>query len=283
MSNNTVQNLLPLTNSQVLILKTLARNPNGLTREMLLEKSGVVCDNATLGPVYQEGIEKHSESLVAYRLVKVEKRSPTDPTLFKLTAGGVQAAGSYSARKRGQTDKVPPEELDPVVLSIRALKPYGLELFTDDDLKEIREQLPEEHREVTLTSLRQQIVNRRKQGAYAKETENFPHWYVEYRESREFKVFNARVKDQFGGCAIDPTHDKEVTVIHRRFKDEQGNNILACERISDGIALCARCLKRNHKFLVLIPEVNPLEIDESEPDTEERELSQGEEFYQNQD
>lgn len=280
MSNNT-QSLLPLTNSQVLILKTLARNPNGLTREMIAEKSGVVCDNAILGPVYQETMEKHPESLISYRLVKVEKLSPTAPTLFKLTAGGIQAAGSYSSRKRGATDKVPPEELDSVVLSIRALKPYGLELFTDDDIKEIRAQLSEEYNSVTIPSLRQQIVNRRKQGAYAKETENFPHWYVEYRESREFKLFNARVKDQFGGCAIDPTHDKEVTVIHRRFKDGQGKPILACERISDGIPLCARCLKRNHKFLALIPTANPLEVDD-EPE-EERELSESEEFYENTD
>lgn len=245
---------IPLTNSQVLILKTLLRNPNGLTRESLAEKSGVVVDNTTLGPVLQETLSAHPECLVAYRFVKVEKISPDAPTLYKLTPGGTQAANSYSARKRGATDKVDPDSLDKAVLSIRALKPYGLELFTEEDVKEVRALLPEGEQEVTVPSLRQQIVNRRKQGAYSNNEIIEPKWYQEYRESREFQTFAAKVLDFYAGCAV--CENLEATVYHRRFKVD-GSPILAVERAKDGIALCDRCRKRNGRFMCEIPNEIP--------------------------
>lgn len=250
-------NILPLTNTQVMILKCLARNPNGLTREQLADKTGVVCDNTTLGPVMQETVSNHPESLVGYRLVKVEKISPYDPTVFKLTGGGEEAARAYNAVKRGQDDKVPPETLNPVVLSVRALKPYGLELFTDDDLKEIRSQLPEQHQDVKLVSLRQQIVNQRKQGAYSKVQTDLPQWYQEYREEDDFKIFAAKVLEYYDGCALDPKHREGLSVFHRRLFNDEGEPLIGMERVKDGIVLCARCAKRNHRFLCVIPEQNP--------------------------
>lgn len=251
----TATHVLPLTNSQVVILKTLLRNPNGLTREALADKSGVVVDNETLGPVYQETLTNHPDSLVAYRLVKVEKIDPTAPTLYKLTGGGIQAASMYSARKRGATDKVDPKALDKAVQSIRALKPYGLELFTEDDVKEVRELLPESEREVTVPSLRQQIVNRRKQGAYADNQIEEPAWYKEYRESHEFQVFASKVNEFYGGCAVCESTEG-LTVYHRRFA-VNGSSILAVERAKDGITLCERCRKRNGRFMCEIPQDTP--------------------------
>lgn len=245
---------LPLTNSQVLILKTLARNANGLTREEIAEKSGVVVDNTTLGPVYSETCANHPESLVALRLVRVEKISPDAPTMYKLTPGGENAAKAYSARKRGTPDKVDPKTLDKVVLRIKPLKPYGIENFTDDDLKQVRAELPEEDREVTIPSLRNQILNRRKQGAYKEETWIEPEWYKEYRESREFKTFEAKVMDFYSGCAI--CENLEATVYHRRFTVD-GSSILCVERAKDGIALCTKCHTRNCRFICQIPDTQP--------------------------
>lgn len=245
---------IPLTNSQVMILKVLARNPNGLTREQIAEKSGVVVDNTTLGPVLQETLSAHPECLIAYRFVRVEKISPDAPTLYKLTPGGTQAANTYSVRKRGATDKVNPDKLDEVVLRIRPLKPYGIENFTDDDVKQIRSELPEEDQEVTIDSLRRQIANRRKQGAYSQNEIVEPKWYQEYRENREGKTFAAKVLDFYAGCAI--CENLEATVYHRRFSVD-GSSILAVERAKDGIALCDRCRKRNGRFMCEIPNEIP--------------------------
>lgn len=250
---------LPLTNSQVRILKTLLRNPNGLTRDQLSDKSEVVCDADVLGPVREELIETHPESLVAYRLVQCSKDAPGMPNLFTLTPSGLEAANQYSARKRGAGDnKVPPEHLDMAVLSVRNLKPYGLELFTDDDVKQVRALLPDDYQEVPITLLRQQIVNRRKVGAYSKNRVTLPHWYSQYREMPEFKQWAGKVLEYYGGCALDPSHKEGLEVWHRRFVDhEQEMPIVGSERIKDGIALCGACRKRQARFMCEVPSERP--------------------------
>lgn len=242
--------ILPLTNSQVRILHCLSRNSDGLTREQIAEKTGVVVDAGTLGPVYDETLDSHPESLRSLRLVKIEKYSPDSPTLFVLTQAGVTAAEAYSSRKIGAKVKVDPKALDKAVKTVRLLKPYGLELFTEDDVKEVRALLPPEFQEVTVPDLRQQIVNRRKQGAYAQDRLQEPAWYEEYRESSDGKNFITRVLDYYGGCALCLT-TKDVKVYHRMLEN------LGMERVKDGIALCASCRKRQGRFMCEIPETNP--------------------------
>lgn len=252
---------LELTNSQVIILKTLLRNPRGLTREEIAEKSGVVVDNGTLGPVYVETETSHPDSLVSLRLVLREKRTPDDPVMYTLSSSGKKAAEAYSARKRGANDKVPADKLNPVVLKIRPLKPYGIENFTDDDIKEIRAKLPEEYQEVGIDSLRRQIANQRKVGAYAKDKYEEPQWYKEYRTEREYQVFAEKVQALYDGCAI--CGKAETTVYHRRFRDG-GKSIVYQERAKDGILLCGQCHKRNYRFMVSIPESAPDTFNETD-------------------
>ncbi len=250
------KSVLPLTNSQVLILKCLSRNPNGLSRDQINEKTGVVSDSDTLGPIYEENLVSHPDSLYAYGLVIPAKETPDTPTVFKLTARGETAAESYAARVRGAKIKVESKLLDKAVMKVRALKTYGLELFTEDDVKEIRALLPEDYQSVTVPDLRQQIVNRRKQGAYATNKIVEPQWYVEYRESKEGRLFADKVLDYYGGCALCLTGD-DVKVYHRRFTDDDGNDILGTERIKDGIALCGSCRKRQGRFMCAIPDQSP--------------------------
>lgn len=262
--------VLPLSNSQVLILKCLSRNPNGLTREQINEKTGVVCDLDTLGPVYEESLMGHRDCLYSYGLVVPEKDEPGVPTVFRITQKGEEAAELYRARETGAKLKVDPKALDKAVLKIRALRTYGLELFTDDDVKEVRALLPDDFQGVSLTDLRQQIVNRRKQGAYATNKLVEPDWYTEYRKSPEGIVFSAKVLDYYGGCALCLSNDG-VVAYHRRFEDEDGDNVLGAERIKDGIALCGACRKRQGRFMCVIPEASPFaDVEsESEPESEE--------------
>lgn len=245
---------LELTNTQVLILKTLLRNPRGLTRDEISEKAGVLVNNDTLGPVYVETEPNHPDSLVTLRLVLREKRTPDDPVIYTLSSSGRKAAESYSARKRGANDKVPADVLNPVVRKIRPLKPYGIENFTDDDIKEIRTKLPDEYSETGIDSLRRQIANQRKIGAYAKDRYEEPEWYKEYRTEREYQVFAEKVKALYDGCAI--CGKSACEVYHRRFRDG-GKSIVYQERAKDGILLCGQCHKRNYRFMVSIPESAP--------------------------
>lgn len=251
-----------LTNSQVIILKTLLRNPNGLTREQIAEKAQVVVDNSTLGPVYDETLDKHPESLTSLRLVLRKRYTPDSPVLYILSEPGKRLADKYTSRRRGAKDKVEPTELNKVVLKVRPFKTYGIENFTDDDIKEIRNQLPEEYQAVTIDSLRRQIMNQRKIGAYKTDHYREPLWYTEYRESNEFKVFAAKVRDLYEGCVVCLTND-DCQVYHRRFYDE-GKSVVGVERGKDGVMLCAKCHNRNYKFMVQIPGEEPGGFTESE-------------------
>lgn len=251
--------LLNLTNSQVTILKVLMRNPNGLTREDLAHKSSVVCDNNVLGPVYEETLKSYPESLIGFGLVKVTKIAPDAPTLFQITETGEHYATNYSMRKRGQKDKVTPAALDAVVIKLRPTIPYGFELWTEDDLKKVRNELPEDEREVSLPSLKLQIMNRRKQGAYADNAlPVWPNWYQDYRMESEFRMFAVKVLERYdNACTLNPEHTEDVKVYHRKLVDKQGESLLGRESINCGIALCAKCYKRQAKFMCAIPVSNP--------------------------
>lgn len=267
---------MELTNSQVMILKCLARNPDGLDRETLVEKTGVVCDNSTLGPQLSETVPNHPDSLYALRLVRPAKFSPDSPVLWSLTPGGEKAAALYKGRERGPKLKVDVKRLDKIVLKMKPLRTYGFESYTEDDLKEIRSQLAEDAQTVSLGDLKMQIIARRKQGAYAQDEMKEPEWYTEYRQSHEGKVFAAKVNDHYQGCAICLKTD-DVKVYHRRF-DDDGSSTLCVERVKDGIALCYQCAKRNWRFLPNIPESSPLseETHETSEEYVDDELSETE-------
>jgi hypothetical protein len=70
-------------------------------------------------------------------------------------------------KKIGAEKKVPNEILDPALRAFKALRAYGLEEYTDEDMKEFRSRLPKEYHDVGLDDLRGQNVARRKQGCFA--------------------------------------------------------------------------------------------------------------------
>lgn len=156
-----------LTNSQVLILKALAKARGPVVRAALEKAAGVATGPENLGPVSKESVNGYADSLIGRKLVTVQQDDEVvGGVVFQATAAGKALAVKCSARKPSEAENVPAKSLDAAVLKVKAFKPYGLELYTDEDLKEIRALLPKDHQQVPLDALRQQIVNRRKQGAF---------------------------------------------------------------------------------------------------------------------
>lgn len=156
--------------SQVLILQTLAKHRTGtMTRAQIEEKSGATLSAGNLGPVYKETLDagngEYAESLYGLGMVRPEQ-SEDEGVVWTITAKGRKAALGVKAKSRGTTVKVDADALDTVVKKFRTTRTYGMELYTEDDLKEIRSQLPKEFSSVEIDDLRLQICNRRKQGAF---------------------------------------------------------------------------------------------------------------------
>ena len=122
----------------------------------------------------------------------------------------------------------------------------------------MRERLPKKHRHLTVDNLRHLIVNRRKQGAYARKPRSFPSWYVEYRQGDHWKSVEEKALGLLQGCSINPEHAEGVVLYHRCFVDRDGVSVLGRESPEDLLALCPQCFRRNWKFLPQVPD-EPLE------------------------
>jgi len=153
--------------SQVLILQTLTKAPDGLTTEDLAKKSGATVNSGNIGPVFKQTLENYPDSLYGLGLVKPVKMGEDEPTKWVITPKGQKQAGVMVTRKKYTGTKIDPKVLDSVVKKFMQVRTYGLELYTQDDLKEIRKACGDDYNDVPLDELRQQIVNRRKQGAFA--------------------------------------------------------------------------------------------------------------------
>lgn len=164
--------------SQVLILQTLARvTPRRLSTSELADRSAAVCSAGNLGPVIRTSLdgdradtrtaEDYPDSLYALGLVK-PYASEGEYTTWGLTSKGMAAAERYIARgvsARGLG--IPHKILDPLIKKMKTVRTYGLNQWTNDDVKELRDQLPEEYQDVTVEVLRTKIVQRRQAGAFA--------------------------------------------------------------------------------------------------------------------
>lgn len=160
-----------LNSSQVLTLQTLAKHEDGLDQETLEKKSGASISPANLGPVHKETLKEgngtYAKSLYGLGLVKPEQQ-PNGVVLWKATAKGLKEALEVKTKKRvNKLDIIPAKVLDPVIQKFRVTRTYGFESYTDDDIREIKKQIGKEYADISLDSVRQQITNRRKQGAYA--------------------------------------------------------------------------------------------------------------------
>lgn len=157
--------LAPINSSQVLILQTLAKHPDGLTTAEVAKKSGMTPNAGNIGPVFDEVLKNYPESLHARKLVKVEKHE--DGIRWRITKAGEKIAPTVKARKRADSLRVPPEVLNPAYLTFAKTRTYGIESYSTADLVELRGTLGEDYAEMNLEDLREQVTNQRKRGAYS--------------------------------------------------------------------------------------------------------------------
>lgn len=249
-----------LTNTQILFLKEMARHPDdGCTVEELHQAVGIAPVASVLGPVFADVVHNYPDSLYGRGLCIPQKRYD-EPVRYVVTKAGKRIADTHSALSiKGADSRVPPELLDPAVRQIRPTKPYGFERYTPSDWTELRALLPDEYQTMTDVDLCEQVCNRRKQGVYAdSKLPVFPMWYVTYCQSEHWLEVCGKVLRQYGGCALDPSHDKgESEVYHRRIVDSGGTPVFGRELISDCIPLCAVCRKRQGRFMCVIPDEQP--------------------------
>lgn len=156
----------PLNSSQVLILQTLAKAPRGLTTDQLKAKSKGACNSGNLGPVFRDVLSNYPDSLYARGLVRC-RRGEGESATWEATPKGHIAAEECRTRVRpDDAIQVPAAIIDPAVRTFMPTRTYGLEIYTDDDMTEIRDELGADYATANLDDLRMQIVNRRKQGAF---------------------------------------------------------------------------------------------------------------------
>lgn len=160
--------LAELNASQVLILQTLVRFPRGLSTKSLALKSGAAVNSGNIGPVFRAALGNYPDCLYARKYVLPEKSDEEDGTIiWKITPAGKAVSNKYKIMPARSAIQVPARILDEAAKAFMATRTYGLDVYTDDDLSEIRASLDEEYHDIPLDDLKQQIVNRRKQGAFA--------------------------------------------------------------------------------------------------------------------
>lgn len=246
-----------LSPSQVHILQAMRPkrgddDPPELTRAEVERKAGVGAGIDVLGPAYRETVEKHPDSLVGRGLVQSTYDIDESKVRYYLTARGLKYSTEFVTRKTGveEDDRIPRRVLVAAVRPVKATRTYGIENYTEADLKEIRDALPEQYRHVGLEVIRQQAWNARKQGAF-KEEFKFPEWYEEYREGEHWSKLEAQLTSE---CAVNPEHDADtVGLFHRLLVRGSGEVVLLDEKKYEVIALCDKCWNRCRKFMVAIP------------------------------
>ena len=186
--------------------------------------------------------------------------------------------------KNGKASKpraVPVDLLDPAVKSLKSEreialgKSYGVDHFTTYEVESVRNRLAEKDPKlagVPVDDLRNQIINRRKQGKYP--SENFPRsnrkngkpkeppeWYKRYLQSVWWRSFRKSVL-QFWGyrCALNAEHVDDLDAHHNRHADDKGS-LHGRESLTDAICLCRKCHDKFHTDLPDIPVTEPEPID----------------------
>jgi hypothetical protein len=239
---------ITMTPTQVNVLKVLSKSPNGLTRKQLEEKVKAVMTTDIIGPTYAEDLHKHPDSL--YGQGYVSPIADEDGLRWYITHEG-RVTGERMRTRKPSFAVVPGNILDPVVIAFRPTRTYCFELYTDEDIQEIRSKLPSPYTQVLIPELRQQIVNRRKMGKY-KTVTTHPEWYIAYRQGRHWTALVQEMTEH-SNCVVNPTHNDGVNVYHRRFT-KGGESVINQETSKDLIVLCESCRK---KLGGSLPEVPP--------------------------
>lgn len=251
-----------LSPAQIRILKALESRP--MNRAELEDAVGFSVNVGSLGYLTSKPLGSNSssfddsESLIGQGLVKAAIDIDRDCVMVSLTKEGIKAAKTYSINDRiSQSERIPPAVLDPAVLKIKTLRAYGFEQYTPADLQLIRGACGKTYAHVSDDSLQRQIQARRKVGAYAKPFDpRHPSWYSEYIQGSHVQSLYQSLLNELGGCSMNQEHEEPeegFAVIHRRFINQEGENVLWQETPADVLLLCPECHKRCLKSLPSIP------------------------------
>lgn len=236
--------------TQVKILHALNKG-NPLSRSELEQAVGTTIGTETIGPIYAEDIYNHPDSLCG--MGYVTPYNDEDGLRWYITAEGAKVASRMRTRK-ATSAVVPGDILDPVVIAFRPTRTYGIELYTEDDIKVVRSRLPHIYSGVSLDDLRQQIVNRRKMGKY-KTVVSVPEWYIIYRQGQHWTALVEEMTEH-NGCVINPAHKDNVSVYHRRWY-RGGESVINQETPKDLVILCEHCRKKLAGNLPEVPDKMP--------------------------
>jgi hypothetical protein len=181
-----------------------------------------------------------------------------------LTAEGEAAARLFRTRKKDRTHRIPKEQIDAAGRAIRPTRTYAFESYTTEDLDQIRDLLDEQYQDVSDESLKHQLANRRKVGAFSNKgtDDDWPDWYKHYRTLLAWKDAAEQAIDRAQGrCSVNWDHDGEgsegpIDAYQRRITSH-GVCVLGSEEPKDLIVLCRKCRKRLRASLAVPPTDNP--------------------------
>lgn len=261
-----INTLTRINSTQATILALMYQQRSGMTRSEMEALLAFPVTTSNLGPMYRESKEAYPDSLysMGYVTAEYDDNGEGGRMLVKwsLTDEGREVARNVRGRDslvKGQ--KIPSSLLDAVVKAFRETRTYGLELYTNDDIVEIRSKLGEEYHTTPIDAIRQMIVNRRKQGAFRKDEDELPLWYRTYRAGQHWQAVESEAIENAGGsCAMNADHRCNLIVAHRRFTDSNGGagcSVLHNEDSTDTVVLCRECLKRSRKSLPAVPPEMP--------------------------
>lgn len=262
--NLPIRSAKELSPAQVRVLRVLLKGRGPWPKKALLDSAK--CNgqaNEALGPLHKDDcnewdIRYGRRSLVSLGLVQVtvEEINGESGPAYQLTPTGRVLAGSLSVMG-APSKRVPPEVLDPILLSEKARWTYGLDQLTDDDLRRVRDRLPSEYHDLPLRpDLLKLVTGRRKAGAFKERKVGWPPWYKAYRQSEHFQQVASDALQRWGyRCTLNHEHTTAVQVYHRDYGP------LGCrvggEGPGDVIILCKRCYEGNRARLPLPPEECP--------------------------
>ena len=186
-----------LSDTQIMILQHLHQSrKKGLTRQEISDAVGFSANGSNLGPTYTENREAQPNSLVSRKMVKVYQLTVKgeEHTVYMITKSGIEAAKKHSVLQQSNGEKIPSSVIDPAVKRALATRNHCLERFTDEEIREIRKDIGGKYKSVSIDNLREQAVNRRKQGAYKDTSDSKRKIRSLKRLEKEFGVEGTTIK-----------------------------------------------------------------------------------------
>lgn len=236
----------------------------GITRSAITRITGAGNLEKILGPVFKDDIHVCDQrygvrSLYSLGMVAPQVSHDDDSNSIVYVASdlGVKASKTLKGNKKlDRSKRIPNKVLAPAVQEARKTRTYTLEMYTDEDMQEIKDRLGPDYGWIALRDLWYQMINLRKTGVLAKQEGPLPEWYREYRESNWWSEKEEEELERYRfHCSLSVDHDKDVNVWHRTFAEgDDKESVLFKEESVHLVVLCEQCRKRNRKAMIQVPE-----------------------------